>query len=126
MSDYYQDQIAIKEEIEGEKRIADQLYKSHLKSSMSLKSSEAMGVNEMDENSETSDVSPQKMLLIQQESHMKKYKGEIHQRLFSYLKGSELIYCFGVIICLVSGVLYPIFTIFMSDILLDTFKFKEN
>jgi hypothetical protein len=81
LSDYYQDQIAIKEEIEGEKRIADQLYKSHLKTSMSLKSSEAMGVNEMDENSETSDVSPQKMLLIQQESHMKKYKGEIHQRL---------------------------------------------
>ncbi len=75
--------------------------------------------------SQTSDISPQKMLIAQGESNLSKYKGKIHKRLFGYLKGNLAVYFIGILVCIASGVLYPVFTIFMSNILLTTFEFNK-
>lgn len=41
--------------------------------------------------------------------------------LLKYLDGNLITYVLGLVACIVSGLLYPFFTILMADILLSTF-----
>jgi len=45
--------------------------------------------------------------------------------LFYYTKDMKIVYYAGMFISLLCGLLYPIFSIFLADTLLDIFKFKN-
>lgn len=45
--------------------------------------------------------------------------------LYYYTKGNKILYYFGICLSILCGLLYPIFSIFLADTLLEIFQFSN-
>ena len=57
---------------------------------------------------------------------VKKYDESIFRRLFSYSSDRKGLFAIGIISCILNGLVFPVFSIFLAKMLAILLKFEDN
>lgn len=57
---------------------------------------------------------------------MKKYDDSIFGRLFSYCSHQKLLFAIGILVAMMNGIIFPIFSIFLAKMLAILINFTDN